>query len=72
MISLQGMIVPARGPTYFGWDPIFQPTGFDKTYAELDPVKKNAISHRSKALYALCEHFQRTGGTPVKKPKTET
>ena len=66
------MIVSARGPTYFGWDPIFQPIGFDKTYAELDPIEKNAISHRSKALHALCEYLQGTGGTPVKKAKTET
>lgn len=68
------MIVPARGPTYFGWDPIFQPAGFELTYAEMDPAKKNAISHRSKALHALCEHFQalEDGNTPVKKAKTKT
>jgi inosine triphosphate pyrophosphatase len=27
-----GTIVPARGPKDFGWDPVFQPDGFDKTY----------------------------------------
>lgn len=26
-----GTIVPARGPTTFGWDPVFEPKGFDKT-----------------------------------------
>ena len=26
-----GRIVPARGPTDFGWDPVFQPDGFDQT-----------------------------------------
>ena len=30
-----GSIVPARGPLDFGWDPVFQPDGFDATYAEM-------------------------------------
>jgi inosine triphosphate pyrophosphatase len=41
-----GRIVPARGPPDFGWDPIFEPDGFGQTYAELDKVTKNTISHR--------------------------
>ena len=49
--------MPARGPHNFGWDPIFQPDGFDKTYAELDASVKNTISHRYKALVALRDHF---------------
>ena len=28
-----GKIVPARGPSYFGWDPCFEPDGFGLTYA---------------------------------------
>jgi inosine triphosphate pyrophosphatase len=49
-----GMIVPARGPTHFGWDPIFQPDeGGGKTYAEMDGTAKNAISHRYRALEKL-------------------
>ena len=55
---LQGTIVPARGRKHFGWDPIFQPEGFDQTYAELDPAVKNSISHRARALQALKEHLQ--------------
>ncbi|ORY72030.1 putative ham1 family protein [Pseudomassariella vexata] len=43
-----GKIVPARGPTFFGWDPIFEYEG--ETYAEMDKAKKNKISHRYKAL----------------------
>ena len=31
--------MPARGPTDFGWDPIFQPDGFEQTYAEMSPVR---------------------------------
>ena len=54
-----GRIVPARGPNTFGWDPIFQPDGFDKTYAELDSDTKNTISHRYRALDAMREHFNK-------------
>jgi inosine triphosphate pyrophosphatase len=41
-----GRIVPARGPLDFGWDPVFQPDGFEQTYAELPKEVKNTISHR--------------------------
>jgi len=46
-----GKIVPARGPTRFGFDPIFEYEG--KTYAEMDKAEKNKISHRYKALEKL-------------------
>eukprot|EP00730_Choanoeca_flexa_P008869 TRINITY_DN12552_c0_g1_i1.p1 TRINITY_DN12552_c0_g1~~TRINITY_DN12552_c0_g1_i1.p1 ORF type:complete len:228 (+),score=44.46 TRINITY_DN12552_c0_g1_i1:696-1379(+) len=52
-----GKIVPARGPTDFGWDPIFQPDGYDTTYAEMDKAVKNKISHRFRSLEALTKHF---------------
>ena len=48
-----GTIVPARGPTDFGWDPVFQPDGHEATYAEMDKATKNAISHRYRALDSL-------------------
>mmetsp|Transcript_6441 Transcript_6441/g.7368 ORF Transcript_6441/g.7368 Transcript_6441/m.7368 type:complete len:209 (+) Transcript_6441:110-736(+) len=51
----EGVIVPARGPTDFGWDPIFQPAGFNETYAEMDKSVKNSISHRYRALAKLRE-----------------
>lgn len=44
-----GEIVAPRGERKFGWDPIFQPEGKDKTYAELGE-EKNKISHRYKAF----------------------
>lgn len=47
----EGKVVPARGPANFGWDPIFEHQG--QTYAEMDPVEKNKISHRYKALEKL-------------------
>ncbi|KAM7410304.1 hypothetical protein PAMA_001648 [Pampus argenteus] len=53
----QGHIVEPRGCRDFGWDPCFQPEGYDKTYAELPKEVKNIISHRYKALTAMSEHF---------------
>lgn len=41
-----------RGTGGFGYDPIFTPDGFDRTFAELDAETKNAISHRGRALTA--------------------
>ncbi|XP_009593548.1 inosine triphosphate pyrophosphatase isoform X2 [Nicotiana tomentosiformis] len=52
-----GRIVPARGPNDFGWDPIFQPHGYDQTYAEMPKEEKNKISHRGKALELVKSHF---------------
>ena len=51
----EGDIVDPRGPRTFGWDPCFQPKGYDKTYAEMTKDLKNSISHRSRALAALRE-----------------
>ncbi|EGB12928.1 hypothetical protein AURANDRAFT_18344 [Aureococcus anophagefferens] len=50
----RGAIVPARGPTDFGWDPVFEPAeSGGLTYAEMDKAAKNAISHRGRALAQL-------------------
>jgi XTP/dITP diphosphohydrolase len=43
----------ARGSNGFGYDPIFVPDGERRTSAELDPVEKDAASHRGQALRAL-------------------
>lgn len=45
-----GKIVEVRGPQNFGWDCIFEPDGFKQTYAEMEKVEKNKISHRGKAF----------------------
>jgi len=51
---VEGKIVdPPRGSAGFGYDPIFEPKGFDQTFAEITPESKNKISHRGQAIAAL-------------------
>ena len=47
-----------RGRGGFGYDPIFQPDGFDLTTAEMTPDAKDAISHRGRAFRALAPYIQ--------------
>lgn len=50
----EGEILSERvGSGGFGYDPIFRPAGFSKTFAELSLAEKNEISHRGKAVRAL-------------------
>ena len=44
-----------RGGEGFGYDPIFQPEGYDQTFAELGNEVKNHISHRARAVQKLAE-----------------
>uniref|UniRef100_A0A3Q2Q4G7 Inosine triphosphate pyrophosphatase n=1 Tax=Fundulus heteroclitus TaxID=8078 RepID=A0A3Q2Q4G7_FUNHE len=68
----EGQIVEPRGPRDFGWDPCFQPDGYDKTYAELPKAIKNSISHRYRALAAMSEHFSQINSTsPQSKKKKQ-
>ena len=43
-----------RGGEGFGYDPVFQPDGYDQTFAELGLDIKNQISHRARATAKLC------------------
>jgi XTP/dITP diphosphohydrolase len=47
-----------RGANGFGYDPYFLLPSLGKTAAELDPVAKNAVSHRGQALRALAEKLR--------------
>ena len=49
-----------RGGEGFGYDPIFQPDGYDKTFAELGMDIKNHISHRAQAVQKLAEFLLKT------------
>ena len=44
-----------EGDGGFGYDPVFVPEGYEKTFASLPTEVKNAISHRGRALEKLCE-----------------
>ncbi len=44
-----------RGSGGFGFDPVFKPDGFAKTFAEMTTEEKNEISHRGRALRAFAE-----------------
>lgn len=51
---VEGQLVwPVRGALGHGYDPMFQPEGESRTFAEMDHAEKNAISHRGRALKAF-------------------
>jgi len=53
---VNGKILTERhGTDGFGYDPVFQPDGFDCTFAEMTASQKNAISHRGRATQKLVQ-----------------
>ncbi len=55
----QGTITEMRkGEDGFGYDPLFQPEGFDKTFAEMTLEQKNELGHRGKAIQKLIQHLK--------------
>jgi XTP/dITP diphosphohydrolase len=49
------LVWPIRGQTGHGYDPMFQPDGFEQTFAEMSPEQKNSISHRADAFRKLID-----------------
>jgi XTP/dITP diphosphohydrolase len=50
-----------RGENGFGYDPVFYPEGYNKTFAEMTDEEKNAISHRARALREFQEYLRKKG-----------
>jgi XTP/dITP diphosphohydrolase len=51
---VEGTIVDSpRGRSGFGYDPVFMPTGFGKTFGQLSPTEKDRVSHRARTLEKL-------------------
>ncbi len=50
-----------EGSQGFGYDPLFVPTGYDLTFAQMDTVKKNELSHRGKSLRVFVSFLQQVG-----------
>ncbi len=53
------IITEVRGSGGFGYDPLFVPSGYRRTFAELPPEIKNRISHRAKALARMKSYLRR-------------
>ena len=52
------IIKEKRGNSGFGYDPVFMPEGYARTFAELGNEIKNQISHRALAVNKLCEFLR--------------
>lgn len=48
----------ARGTAGFGYDPVFIPQGFERTFAEMTGAEKNDISHRARAIKKLYDFLK--------------
>jgi XTP/dITP diphosphohydrolase len=60
--TVEGVVVPfERGDHGFGYDPMFIPAGYDKTFAELPSEIKNNLSHRARALAQVVAFLQNEG-----------
>jgi XTP/dITP diphosphohydrolase len=57
--SIEGKIMHEQsGSMGFGYDPIFQPEGYEISFAEMDPSEKNRISHRAIAMSKLISFLE--------------
>lgn len=59
---VEGRIIEEeRGTAGFGYDPMFVPDGFDRTFAEMAESEKNQLSHRYRAVVKLAEELKARG-----------
>ncbi|SDW77829.1 XTP/dITP diphosphohydrolase [Lutibacter oricola] len=54
------ILTKKQGNEGFGYDPIFKPNGFDKSFAEMEMKEKGSISHRGKAIEQLVNFLNKT------------
>lgn len=52
------ILTEKRGNSGFGYDPIFEPDGFDLSFAEMELSEKNKISHRGRAVQKLVSYLK--------------
>ncbi|HEV7231037.1 MAG TPA: non-canonical purine NTP diphosphatase [Bacteroidia bacterium] len=52
------ILTERRGTAGFGYDPIFKPAGFTKSFAEMSAAEKNACSHRAIAVNKLVDYLK--------------
>lgn len=53
------ILAKPKGLEGFGYDPIFLPDGYDKTFAQMSILEKNAISHRTRALAQVIDFLKK-------------
>lgn len=58
----------ARGEGGFGYDPVFLPAGYDRTFAEMEPGLKDRLSHRGIAVRKAAEFLAGVGGPGLRPP----
>lgn len=58
--TVEGEIIfEKRGERGFGYDPLFVPAGYEQTFAQMTPIQKNEISHRSRAVALFVSYLRR-------------
>lgn len=56
--KVEGVITETpKGDSGFGYDPVFRPENMEITFAEMDAIAKNSISHRGRAVAKLIDYF---------------
>jgi inosine triphosphate pyrophosphatase len=58
--EVSGTVVAPRGKGGFGFDPIFEPSGLNVTYAEMSEEQKSSISHRACAMRSLRDALEQS------------